>query len=260
MIRTLFERASRNVVLKRRLPKDFGGYPFFVTPASALQFWRLNTRAYDPFLYDIIDQFVKEGDVVWDVGANIGMFSFASAARGAKVVAFEPDVMTAELIRRSTNLAANQRFDIELFTVGLSDSLDTAKFQIAQRGRSTNYLADAGGTTTTGGVRKTRSIVTVTLDWMYERVDAPNLIKMDIEGAEAMALRSAHTLLAQARPILVCEVLDRTYNEVCCILNKHDYVIYDATASLTSLQPISDLITENILAIPREATTNLSGT
>jgi hypothetical protein len=49
-------------------------------------------------------ELVRPGDVVWDIGANVGLFSFAAAApagSAGKIVSFEADVWLAVLLRRS---------------------------------------------------------------------------------------------------------------------------------------------------------------
>jgi hypothetical protein len=80
-VRALAERFSRGRVLKRQLPARFGGAPIFVSPDAALRFWRKDLAKCDPPLFDAADELVRPGDVVWDVGANVGLFTFAAAAR-----------------------------------------------------------------------------------------------------------------------------------------------------------------------------------
>ena len=63
----------------------------------------------DPPLLRNVQELVRPGDVVWDIGANIGLFTFAAAALagvGGKVVAFEPEVWLVQVLRRSSRLQA----------------------------------------------------------------------------------------------------------------------------------------------------------
>lgn len=94
--RRLAERLSRGRVLKRHLPREFGGGSVYVTPDAALRFWRQNLYKADPMLFDAARELVRPGDVVWDVGANVGLFSFATAALAGptgQVLAIEPDLL-----------------------------------------------------------------------------------------------------------------------------------------------------------------------
>jgi FkbM family methyltransferase len=52
-------------------------------------------------LFDFSEKFARTGDVVWDVGANVGMFTFACAFRAGSsghVVAIEPDAFLVDLL------------------------------------------------------------------------------------------------------------------------------------------------------------------
>ena len=102
-IRNLAEHLSRGVVLHRRLPAKFGRLPIYVTPEAGLLYWSAMSRI-DSVLYSMAEEMVKPGAAVWDVGANVGLFSFCSAALAGptgKVLAIEPDFWLAHLINRS---------------------------------------------------------------------------------------------------------------------------------------------------------------
>jgi hypothetical protein len=70
--------------------------------------------------------------------------------------------------------------------------------------------------------------MTVSLDWLLERFPAPTVLKIDIEGAEALALRGARRLLAEARPRMLLEVYEDNAEEVGALLREHGYVMFDA--------------------------------
>src|ERR1700722_17501823 len=100
-LRHALELASRNVVLKRSLPQRFGGGGLFVSPGSALRYWYSNLEKVDPTLLQAACEMLAAGDVVWDVGCNVGLFAFAAAGlAGAKgsVIALEPDPWLADLV------------------------------------------------------------------------------------------------------------------------------------------------------------------
>lgn len=98
VLRRILRSFSRGVVLKRRLPKEFGRTPLFVYPEATLAYWRHDLCSVDPFLLSIAHELVRPSMSVWDVGANVGLFSFAAAALGANVLAIEPDTWLANLI------------------------------------------------------------------------------------------------------------------------------------------------------------------
>ena len=53
--------------------------------------WRVGSAAKEPETAAWIDNHVQDGDVFWDVGANVGTYGLMAASRGAKVLMIEPD-------------------------------------------------------------------------------------------------------------------------------------------------------------------------
>jgi hypothetical protein len=103
-LRHLAERFSRGVILRRHLPKQFQSLPLYVSPEAGLRYWRWGVETADPMLFRMVRELVRPGSVVWDVGANVGLFSFSAAALagpGGFVLAIEPDVWLAHLLARS---------------------------------------------------------------------------------------------------------------------------------------------------------------
>src|SRR6266850_1933144 len=92
-LRRLAERLSRGVVLRRHLPSDFQRLPLYVTPEAGLRHWA-DLSSVDRHLLRMVRELVRPG-VVWDVGANVGLFAFSAAAIAGPsglVLAIEPDV------------------------------------------------------------------------------------------------------------------------------------------------------------------------
>jgi FkbM family methyltransferase len=182
----------------------------------------------DPGLLRLVTETVRAGAVVWDVGANVGLFSFAAAVAAGpagRVLAIEPDTVLVALLRRSA--AANQgHAPVEVLPAAIAADCGVARLHIAKRNRSTNYL-DGFGTTQTGGVRTTELVPTVSLDWLASRFPAPDVIKIDVEGAEAQVLAGAGEVL-RARPRIICEVAGENAAAVGARLRALGYTLYDA--------------------------------
>lgn len=95
MFRKLIERLSREKFFIRKLPSEFSNTPIFVSPDAQLKYLKPGIEGFEQELLNVALEHVKEGDVVWDIGANIGVFSFASASiAGSKghTLAVEPDI------------------------------------------------------------------------------------------------------------------------------------------------------------------------
>jgi FkbM family methyltransferase len=241
IFRTIAERLSRGVVFQRRLPPDFGRGRIFVSPDAGLRFYRPKLATGDAILFRMVNELVKGGDVVWDIGANVGLFAFAAANRAGasgEVIAIEADLWLVSLLRRSCTLLERSRnAAVTVLPAAASDSLGLAKFHIARRARSSNHL-DGVGSTQAGGTRSTECVLTVTLDWLLEHTAAPQVLKIDVEGMEHRVLAGATAVLSKARPVIWCEVDPVNKDEVTRILHAHDYEIFYANQNASERHPL----------------------
>jgi FkbM family methyltransferase len=224
VLRTILQQFSRNIVLKRRLPVEFGNNALYVSPDSALRYWKPGLVTADPELMDVARRYVHPGMTVWDIGANVGLFSFCAAAKGAKVYSVEADPFLVSLLRRSQR--ANH-LDVTPIPLAISDKLDLVEFHIAQRGRSANHLGM--GMSDAGGTRWTEIVPCATLDWLAERLPPPDFIKIDVEAMENAVLRGGMALLQARHPRIFCEVSEapESRSETTTILRNLDYRLFN---------------------------------
>lgn len=236
---TIAERLSRRVVIRRRLPEAFGRDEIYVSPGAMLKLWRPDLGAVDPDLFSWAASFVHPQDVVWDIGANVGLFAFAAAHRAGAaghVLAVEADIWLAGLLRRSARQLSQDSARVEVLPAAVSESVSVARFNIAARGRAANFLEGVGGSSQSGGVREVQSVVAVTLDWLLDYFPAPNLIKIDVEGAEHLVLSGGQRLLSLFQPLILCEVRASTAPSVTGLLQEHGYKLYDLNRDCQPVQ------------------------
>lgn len=148
---------------------------------------------------------LRPGDTFIDVGANIGYHTIQAARRvgpTGRVLAFEPNPAVRE--RLLANIALNALHSVAVFPMALSDRAGTAQFHL-----------DAAGNTGSGSLRRnpnSGALIEVevdTLDAVLARmnIDAVAAIKIDIEGAELLALQGMRNLLERAAaPVVICEI------------------------------------------------------
>jgi FkbM family methyltransferase len=223
----------------------------YVTPECGLRYLRTSLESVDPTLLNLALELVKPGAVVWDVGANLGLFSFASAGLAGpegKVFSIEPDTYLVNLLRRSSRLKNDQAARVHVIPCAVSDTLSVAAFNIAERARSSNFLA-GHGQTQTGGVRESQSVITATLDWLATQIPKPDVIKIDAEGADFRVLLGGSQLLREQRPSVVFEGVDEIADKATAFLSKLEYVFFDADLPPQSRSPISRAV-RSTLALP----------
>jgi FkbM family methyltransferase len=173
--------------------------------------------------YAQLGDWIKAGDWVIDVGANVGHYTVRLSelvGDAGRVLAFEPVPDTFELL--AANLAYVGAHNVSLFNVALSD--DTAVMALSvplfSSGLANFYCA---GLTSTSpwpyNPRTAFDVFTVALDTLT--LPKPvTLIKLDVEGHELQALRGMARLLCRDRPRLIVE---NATDEICTFLRDLDY-------------------------------------
>lgn len=253
MLKAIIERLSRNRSFKRRLPSRFNYTPLYVSPDSQLKYLKLGENAFDAGLLKIVDWYIDETSIVWDVGANVGVFTFASASVAKKgyTLAIEADIWLAGLLRKSLLLKENSELNIEVLPCAIAHQDGVASFLIAQRGRASNSLEITGSRSQAGGIREKITVPTLKLDTLLDFISPPNFLKVDVEGAEAVVLNGATKLLTEIRPTIYIEVGNKTNTEVSSILIEKDYLLFDGSKPIKEQETINSCA-YNTLAIPRE--------
>ena len=224
--RTLAERLARGRVVRRRISVADTEAPIYVSPDAQLKYLK---ATFDHDLIRLAENALHADSTVWDVGANVGTFTFAAAciARNGTVVSIEPDAWLTQLLRRTSGLSAYEARDIRVLCAAVSDQVGVAELQIAKRGRACNALVKAGGRSQMGGVRSTQWVPTTTLDSLLECFPEPTFIKIDIEGAEQMAIEGAPKIIHDVRPDIYIEVGPHTQETVYRLLTDAGYVALD---------------------------------
>jgi FkbM family methyltransferase len=223
-----------------------------VTPEASLKYWSPGSISSDRPLIGFLDRYVQEGARVWDIGANVGVAAFYSAARVKStgiVLAVESDPFLSSLLLRSVQELDEIDGKTMILTVAVSDKIGLEEFAVPVRSRASNFVIETGGCSQAGGVRFSFKVVCVTLDWILANTFAPDVVKLDIEGMEARVLTAAPNLLGKVRPVLHIEVWDSIADELTALLHKNDYVLRDGEKEG---YPAVSRATWCTVAIPRE--------
>ncbi|MGA2099158.1 MAG: FkbM family methyltransferase [Candidatus Acidiferrum sp.] len=147
-------------------------------------------------------ELVHPQSLVFDIGANMGLFSLLAASRGAHVIAFEPSRLLGA--RFTQNLTLNNFSNVLLVTEAITDSAGAIPFYETRSGNCGVGRVFAFGHCQ--NARPSYSVGGNTVDFYVARFGMPAFIKMDIEGAECLALKGASETLKQPNaPILLIE-------------------------------------------------------
>ena len=186
---------------------------------------------------------LREGSVVFDVGANAGFFSLIASrlvGPSGKCFSFDPDPANIESIREQIRL--NNIANWVAVQEAVSDKPGDVPFSRAVPGSSTGHLGEARRSEETIEVKVT------TLDEAAVRFGPPDFIKMDIEGAEGEALRGASCLLRSARPSFLIELHnENAAGETRRIMEEAKYEVFSLRGARVSLD---DVLPSHVLVWP----------
>ena len=163
------------------------------------------------------------GAVVYDVGANVGIYSLLASLRAGpsgRVYAFEPLERNLQYLRRHISLNNVQNCTVLAEAVCNEEgtrSFSAAPFESSMARLSRDGELRVPSTTLDGCVYGTR------------RLRPPNIIKIDVEGAELEVLEGSHRTLAEFRPAIFLEIHGTQLHAKCrAFLAKVGYHIDDA--------------------------------
>lgn len=152
---------------------------------------------WEPFETELLESLVQPGDVVVDVGANIGYYTLLFARRvGAqgRVYAFEPAPDNCALLQ--ANVKRNGYENVCVEQKAVSDKNGSAVLELSNENYGDHRLKN--GHAPAQALR----VETTTLDAYFQDIPAKLcLVKMDAQGSELRVLRGMKSVLARAAPL-----------------------------------------------------------
>lgn len=198
--------------------------------------------------------------VIFDVGANVGLYSLLSAAHcreqglvGAQIFGFEPNPVECAKFQRNVDL--NGYSEIKILPLAISDREGVCRMAIPPAGLGVfgHLLANNDSIASRDEVREVK---TIDLDnWCkLHGIEQVDLMKLDVEGHELDVLHGAESLLArQAIHILLMEVGHGRWRESLDKLHHYDYSIHliERDGSLRPFEEEKLTGWSNIIAKPK---------
>lgn len=242
-------------VCNRQIPWKFPGIPWKVYLYSLRDLsWIIASDVSEPSivaLFHTISQ-VTQPKIFWDIGANLGYYSWLllSEDPAVKTYLFEPDPSNADCIRKTIEGAnlSNAR----LFQFAASDKNGITDFAVDTLSGATGTLeihTNNFNEMQYGTQSPIIQVNQIALDDLLAKglLLAPDLIKIDVEGAEHRVLKGAQTTIENSQPILIIECLNEKTKDFLTWLQKLGYTLMDA-GSAKEYQTN----TQMVLAIPQK--------
>jgi FkbM family methyltransferase len=143
---------------------------------------------------------LSDGQMLFDVGANVGYYTILGSRlvgpRG-KVIAIEP--VLRNLVYLHQHIRLNKAINVSVVSAACSDTLSLSVFSSGHNFATGYLLADRPAQNDSKG--NWFLVPTVTIDALVEQMGAPpDVIKVDVEGAELSVLKGAQVTLSKVKP------------------------------------------------------------
>jgi FkbM family methyltransferase len=159
-------------------------------------------RPYEQKKVERLLTYLNPKSVFYDIGANVGYYSLVAASKCQNIFAFEP-------------LPTN--FDYLTRHIAINQLQNCTPIKAAVTGHDGMVSFSEGNSTCEGSIRETGTLLVcaVKLDTFIERALAPDIVKIDVEGAELDALHGAKQLLAERHPVIFLATHSNELNRQC---------------------------------------------
>ncbi|WP_028521866.1 FkbM family methyltransferase [Runella limosa] len=154
----------------------------YYNPIEHLTFLGKQKIYYESDLQNKISEYISQGDLVFDIGANIGQYALLFShfvGETGKVISLEPDCDNFAIL--SLNKYKNNCTNLILINQGL-DSVEQEKTLYKDKltgGRKSSFIEEFSSKNS-----EKQKISTITFSTLIEQFGTPNFVKMDIEGYE----------------------------------------------------------------------------
>jgi len=194
-----------NHILKLVIPKEIKtkeGVFLELDRADPVVSGALALGVYERYGSELFRSEIKTGMTVIDIGANLGHYAaIASRLTGEQglVVAFEPEPNFFKLL--SKNISRNDMKNVACFELAIAEKNGLVNLHISNENKGNNSIIYSGESETFVQVK------TTTLDdfLVSQKITKVDIIKMDIEGAEILALEGMKNTLIKHQPLLFLE-------------------------------------------------------
>lgn len=160
----------------------------------------LKTGKREALAVELLHGELAEGDIVADIGANIGYYTLQEASlvgSAGKVYAIEPAPANASLLEKNIELNGYQ--NIEVFRVAMGNENGTSPFYVSKKRNLSSMLGQSMST-----LLREVTVEVVTFDSFFSRVgEYPTFIRMDVEGYEVEIIEGMREFLQASRPLRI---------------------------------------------------------
>lgn len=195
-----------------------------------------------------LSKIISEGSTVIDIGAQTGNMSVAYSLFANKVISFEPNPATFEVLEKNSKLNTN----IHPYNYAISDQTGPLTFHYSDNGFCNGGFA----TRTTTGIGVTGHVVPIDVygidltDFLSQQkveLGEVSLIKIDAEGHDKDILKTLESIIGKHKPYLITEIYNGLtqleVQELIDVVHSYGYRVYDEEYNKCNLDDLGPEIT-----------------
>jgi len=147
---------------------------------------------------------MQPGEVLFDVGANMGQYAMLAAKKGVTVHAFEPESQNFALMVR--NIALNKLTNCTAWPIALSDHISMEILHLSGLNAGGSCHAFGVATDYHGQPKQfpfSQGSISTTMDHFAAKYGMPDYVKIDVDGFEHLVCQGGHGCLSVAKSVLI---------------------------------------------------------
>jgi len=172
----------------------------------------ISVRRFEPIVFKYITS--QHGEIMIDIGANVGAYSILSRHNFQKIIAVEPGKESLDILQQ--NISLNNINNITVIPKAVTNKKGFVKLYKASA--LVNYSTE----------NKSESyleVPTTTLDELLQPFSIIDLVKIDVEGAELEVIRSGLELMDRVKNLII-EVRQKYEDEIISLMSEKDFKCY----------------------------------
>lgn len=238
---------TANYILKLVIPKEIElkeGVFLELDQSDPVASGAIALGVYERYESEIFRSKIKPGMTIIDIGANLGYYTaIASCLAGERglVMAFEPEPNFFKLLSR--NIRRNGLKNVVNFELAIAEKNGLTNLYLSNENKGHNSLINSEE------LKNSVQVKTATLDDFLasHKITKVDMIKMDIEGAEILALEGMKNTLIKHRPLLFLEFsphsiikINRNPMDFLLTIRNIGYSIFEINKAHHQLNSITD--------------------
>lgn len=164
------------------------------------------------------EKIIKKNDIIFDIGAQAGFYTLLASelvGEKGKVFSFEPFPRNISYLKK--NIAINNYRNIEVIEAVVTENTGILKFKKGEN-NFTGQIDENGEL----------EVKAVSIDDLVNKgiLSIPNIIKIDVEGAELLVLKGAAYILKKYKPAIFLSIHifnDKIHKDCCDFLKNAGY-------------------------------------